>query len=163
MDPSETIVGVMGPGGGATDKDKSTAYELGQKIAQHSWTLLTGGRSEGVMEASMKGAVEAGGTTIGILPGTSPAGMSDYVQIPIFTGMGHARNVINIHSSRLTFACGLGAGTSSEISLALKTGTPVILLRQSPDTITYYQQLSTTLLHPADDPDDAVAKAYRLL
>lgn len=159
----EIIVGVMGPGAGATAEDKAVAYELGKHIGEQSWTLLTGGRKAGVMDAAMKGAREAGGKTVGILPGTNNKGMSDHVQIPIFTGLGHARNAINIQSSRIIFACGLGAGTSSEISLALKTGTPTILLEQSEETLEYFQQLTTELVSKAKDAEHAVKLAQNLL
>lgn len=156
---TDIIVGVMGPGAGATAEDKAVAYELGQNIAEQSWTLLTGGRKAGVMDAAMKGARDADGKTVGILPGTNETGMSEHVQIPIFTGMGHARNAINIHSSRLIFACGLGAGTSSEISLALKTGTPTILLKQSRETLEYFQQLTPELVSKAQDASHAIELA----
>ena len=68
----KTIIGVMGPGAGATEKDKKNAYELGKAIAQKGWVLLSGGRYQGVMDAVSHGAQDAGGLVVGILPaGTS--------------------------------------------------------------------------------------------
>jgi uncharacterized protein (TIGR00725 family) len=79
------------------------------------------------MEAVCRGAVEAGGLTVGILPST---GVSDdypnrWVKIPIFTGAGMSRNVFNVLSARLCVALGGGPGTLSEIALAVKAGVAV--------------------------------------
>jgi uncharacterized protein (TIGR00725 family) len=62
------IVGVMGPGEGATARDREDAYQLGRAIAQEGWSLVTGGRNEGVMDSASRGAKEVGGLTIGVLP-----------------------------------------------------------------------------------------------
>jgi uncharacterized protein (TIGR00725 family) len=124
---SSKIIGVMG-GGQASPMVQETAYELGRRIAIEGWVLLNGGRSAGVMEASAKGATECGGLTIGILPDDSTAGASDHIKIPIVTGMGNARNIINVLSSHIVVACSGGTGTISEVALALKCGKPVILL-----------------------------------
>jgi len=62
------IIGVMGPGNNASEKDKENAFTLGQMIAEKDWILLTGGRHAGVMDASSKGAKDKNGLTIGIIP-----------------------------------------------------------------------------------------------
>jgi uncharacterized protein (TIGR00725 family) len=121
------IVGVMG-GGSATPSVTEAAYRLGRLIAGKGWVLLNGGRDAGVMAASAKGAHDAGGMTVGILPDDSEEHMSPYVHIPILTGMGNARNVINVLTSQVVVACEGGAGTLSEVALAIKCGRPVILL-----------------------------------
>ncbi len=121
------IVGVMG-GGSAGESSLNTARELGERIAREGWVLLNGGRNKGVMHASAQGAREAGGLVIGILPDDHPGQVSPYVTIPILTGMGSARNNINVLSSHVVVACPGGAGTVSEIALALKAGRPVILM-----------------------------------
>ncbi|NIT61147.1 MAG: TIGR00725 family protein [Aliifodinibius sp.] len=128
---SKPIIGVMGPGEGASQKDINHAYELGQLIAKQNWILLTGGRNTGVMDAASKGAKHSGGLTVGILPSESKDGISEFVDIPICTGMGSARNNINVLSSDVVIACGSGAGTISEVMLALKAHKPVILLNPS--------------------------------
>ena len=120
------IIGVMG-GGKAAPAVQKAAYELGRRIAIEGWVLLNGGRSAGVMEASARGAAECGGLTIGILPDDSAARASDHITIPIVTGMGNARNVINVLSSHIVVACPGGAGTVSEVALALKCKKTVIL------------------------------------
>ena len=85
------------------------------------------------MESACRGASSDGGTTIGILPGDSPRAANPYVQIPIVTGLGHARNVLVVRSSDILVAVSGGYGTLSEISIALKLGKPVIGLGTWPD------------------------------
>lgn len=106
------------------------AEQLGRRIAERDWTLLNGGRDEGVMAASANGAERAGGRVIGILPGRSEEdeSPSEDLTIPIYTGLGDARNVVNVLSSDVVVACRGGTGTLSEVALAVKAGRPVILL-----------------------------------
>ena len=105
-----------------------TSTPLGQLIAAEGWVLLNGGRRAGIMDASARGAFEQGGLTVGILPDDDTRDMSPFIQIPILTGMGSARNTINALSSRVMVACPGGAGTLSEIALALKHGRAVVLM-----------------------------------
>jgi uncharacterized protein (TIGR00725 family) len=123
-----TLIGVMGPGEGATARDVANARELGALIAREGWVLLTGGRAAGVMDAAAQGAKEAGGLTVGILPGPDVRGASRALDIAIPTGLGSARNNVNVLASAAMVACGMGRGTASEVSLALKAGKPVVLL-----------------------------------
>ena len=122
------IIGVMGAGDGATESAVRHAYRLGQLIAQEGWILLNGGRNCGVMDASAKGARDAGGLTVGILPDADMSRASEYLDIPIVTGLGSGRNNINVLSSDVVIACRGGAGTLSEIALAIKANKPVILV-----------------------------------
>lgn len=119
------VIGVMG-GGEVAPEHVETAYELGRLIAQNGWILLNGGRDAGIMSASAKGAHEAGGLTVGILPDDHRGRASAYLDIEIVTGMGSARNNINVLSSDVVIACTGGAGTLSEIALALKAQRPVV-------------------------------------
>ena len=155
------IVGVMG-GGSADPEAIDVARRLGKLIAKQGWTLLNGGRNSGVMEASAKGAREMGGTTIGILPDADRRHVSRYIDIPIVTGMGQARNVINVLSSDVIIACSGGAGTLSEIALAIKSKKPVILLGYSKE-INIEVSASPGLLHHADSPDSAVEIVSRII
>ncbi len=123
----ELIVGVMG-GGAAAPRDIEDAYRLGSLIAREGWILLNGGRNAGIMDASARGAHDHGGLTVGVLPDDDDRQASPYIRIPIRTGMGGARNLINVLSSDVVAACPGGAGTISEIALALKYGKTVILL-----------------------------------
>jgi uncharacterized protein (TIGR00725 family) len=122
------IVGIMGAGDAAA-AGLSAAHELGKLVAQRGWIVLTGGRPEGVMAAASAGAKEVPGSlTLGILPGAA-SGEGPDVDVAVFTGMGEARNVINVLTSDVVVGCGVeGPGTISEIALALKAAKPVILL-----------------------------------
>src|SRR5512136_1455457 len=110
---------------GAVDADPhemATADAVGALVAKHGAVLVCGGLG-GVMEAACRGAKEAGGTTVGILPGTE--GGNPYLDIIIRTGLGHARNVLVVLSADAVIAVGGSHGTLSEIAIALKTGRPV--------------------------------------
>lgn len=150
----KTVIGIMGPGESAEKEELTFAYEVGRLLAGEGYVVLTGGRNCGIMEYALKGAKKAGGTTIGILPGDDDTGMSSYVDIPVFTGMGHARNVINILSSRVVIAVGMGAGTSSEISMALKNRKPVILACQKSMNESFFKNLGN--VYTAGSPEDVL-------
>lgn len=129
-----TIVGVMGSG---SDRDAAllrTARELGAAVAGAGWVLLNGGRSTGVMEASARGAAEAGGLVVGVLPDDDTRNASRHLDIAIRTGMGDARNVVNVLSSDVVITLSGGAGTLSEVALALNAGRTVIALDFDPGT-----------------------------
>jgi uncharacterized protein (TIGR00725 family) len=133
----------MGPGENATPDENEIAYDLGKAIAQSGWITLTGGRSFGVMDASMKGASEEGGITIGILPGDSDKNSSENAQIKIITSMGSGRNYISVLSSHIIVVLGMAAGTASEVALALKSRKKVILLNQDEITIRFFKNLGS--------------------
>ncbi len=158
-----TIVGVMGPGGGASQKDLENARRLGALVAQQGWVVLCGGRSAGVMDAVCRGAKEAGGLTVGVLPGEDAGGTSEAVDIAIVTGMGNARNAVNVLSSDVVVACGMGTGTASEIALAFKAGKDVILLGDHPEAIAFFRAIGKGRVTVARDPEEAIAAARRLL
>jgi uncharacterized protein (TIGR00725 family) len=154
------IVGVMG-GGRATPADEDLAYRLGALIARQGWVLLNGGRNAGIMAASARGAWEQGGLTVGILPDDHRGGCSPHVRIPIVTGMGHGRNAINVLSSDVVVACPGGAGTLSEIALALKAGRPLVLLGWPANPLEGTE--AGRRLHRAATPEEAVARIRELL
>jgi uncharacterized protein (TIGR00725 family) len=122
------IIGIMGAGE-PTAEPLAVAGKLGRLIAERGWIVLTGGRPVGVMAAACAGAKQIPGSlTLGILPSASGEVGSD-VDLAVFTGMGDARNAINVLTSDVIVACGVeGPGTVSEIALALKADKPVILL-----------------------------------
>jgi uncharacterized protein (TIGR00725 family) len=160
---SKIIVGVMGPGEGAGAQVCEAAFELGALIAAEGWVLLTGGRNTGVMDAANRGARSARGLTVGILPTRDAEGMSEAVDIPIMTGMGEARNNINVLTSRVVIACGLGAGTASEIALALKAGKKVILLGVNQEGEEFLKALGKGDVLSASGPREAIEMAKGLL
>jgi uncharacterized protein (TIGR00725 family) len=94
-------------------------------LAEAGAVLVCGGRG-GVMEAACRGAKSANGLTIGILPGKSWSEANPYVDIPIVTGIGEARNAIITRTAQAVIAIGGSYGTLSEIAFALSFGTPVV-------------------------------------
>jgi uncharacterized protein (TIGR00725 family) len=150
------IIGVMG-GGSAIRSDVKAAYHLGELIAQNGWILLNGGRNRGIMEASAKGASENGGLTIGILPDENLQRVSRYINIPIVTGMGSARNCINVLTSDIVVACPGGTGTLSEIALALKYDKRVILFKYQENPL-FERYRQTGQLCYADSPEKVIEK-----
>ena len=157
----KTIIGVMG-GGRAEVQTLDAAYRLGKLIAREGWVLLNGGRAAGVMEASARGASEEGGLTIGILPDDRPGRASEYIDIPILTGIGDARNYVNVLSSDVVVACPGRAGTLSEIALALKNGRKVILLNFDPGPA-FASYAEEGLLFRVETPEEAIAKIKQLV
>ncbi len=121
-----SIVGVIGSSL-ASGRPYDDAVEVGRLVAGKGAMVLTGGLG-GVMEAACKGAKEAGGHTIGILPGFDTRDANKYVDIPIITGLNHARNIIVVRSSDVLIAVGGEYGTLSEIAFAMKLGKTVISL-----------------------------------
>ena len=133
----------MGPGENATPEENELAYELGAAIARQNWVVLTGGRSFGVMDAAMKGASDHNGLTIGVLPREDTKGASQHAQLKILTGLGSARNNINILTSHVVVVLGMAAGTASEVGLALKANKKTIFLNQDELTIEFFKKLGT--------------------
>jgi uncharacterized protein (TIGR00725 family) len=110
------------------DETDRLAEHVGRAIARAKAVLLCGGLFGG-MEAAARGAVGAGGTTIGFLPGVNPDDANDYVTLPLATGLGEARNFVLVRSADAVIGIGGEWGTLSEIALAKKIGRPVVLLK----------------------------------
>ncbi len=149
-------------GSGASDSAmKPVAETVGRALARAGVTLVCGGRG-GVMAAAARGARQAGGRTVGILPGTGPddSPPNPSIEVPIFTGMGQARNLAVVLSADVVIAIGGGWGTLSEIGLARKHGRPVVLLGnwhlELPDKVD-----DRNLVH-AKSPEEAVEIALDL-
>ncbi|MGD1943244.1 MAG: cytochrome [Leptolyngbyaceae cyanobacterium] len=152
------LIGIIGPGATATAAETATASAMGAAIARQGWGLVTGGREVGVMAAASQGAHAAQGWVVGILPGETTQQMSSAVDIPILTGMGNGRNVIVVLSSRVVIACGLGAGTLSEIALALKLNRPLILMLGATELQATLQALTVGPVLIADTVETAIAQ-----
>jgi len=116
-------------GASCSDRHRNQALETGRCIAQAGALLLCGGRG-GVMSAAAEGARSAGGRTVGILPGASSAETpaNPHIELPIYTGLGQARNQVLVLSADAVIGIGGGWGTLTEIGLALKHRIPVVLL-----------------------------------
>ena len=120
-------IGVIG-GAECTPEIYEIAREVGGEIAKNGFSLVCGGLT-GVMEAACRGAKEVGGITIGILPTSDKRDANPYVDVVIPTGLGHARNVLVVHTSDAVIAVDGETGTLSEIAIALKVGKPIVGIR----------------------------------
>ena len=147
------IVGVIGAGTCGRE-----VYELARKVGEgiaRAGAILVCGGLGGVMEGACRGAYEAGGTTVGILPGPDRSRANPYVTIPIVTDLGHARNVLIVRSSDLLVAISGSYGTLSEISIALKLAKPIIGLR------TWPHMKGIRYVKTAEDAVDAVSSLIK--
>jgi uncharacterized protein (TIGR00725 family) len=119
-------VAVVGTGDVLDGSPEADAAEVvGRALAEAGAVVVCGGLG-GVMAAACRGASEAGGTTVGILPGSSRADANPWVTVALPTGLGEARNALVVRVADVLVAVGGGYGTLSEIGLALRTGTPVV-------------------------------------
>ncbi len=125
------------------------ARRVGYQVAQRGGVLISGGLG-GVMEASCEGAKAGGGITIGILPGTEKRDANPFVDFPIPTGFGEARNLVIIRTADILVAIGKSFGTLSEIAFALKMGKEIIGI-ETFDLEGVYQ---------AKSPEEAVALIF---
>ena len=117
-------IAVVGPGD-ASPAETDAAELIGRGIAERGDTLVCGGLG-GVMEAACRGAAQAGGTTVGILPGADRIAGNEWLQVAIPTGLGELRNGLVVRAADVVVAVGGAYGTLSEVALALKTGVPVV-------------------------------------
>ncbi len=147
--PYVSVVGSGTPSGELYEK----AREVGRLLAEGGATVICGGRS-GVMEAAARGAAEAGGVAIGILPDEDRRRANEYLSFSVATGTGHARNLAVVCSGDVIIAVGGEYGTLSEIGLALKVGRPVVALR----SWELGEHVSV-----ASTPEEAVERAFGLL
>ena len=151
------FIAVIG-GGQCSPQEAEVAETVGRELARRGAILVCGGKG-GVMEAACKGASAEGGITIGILPGDRRQAANPYVQIPIVTGIGYARNVIVVKSAQAVIAIDGNYGTLSEISHALESGIPVIGLNTW--SLSKNGQPDNSII-PAQNPTEAVDKALNL-
>jgi uncharacterized protein (TIGR00725 family) len=117
-------VAVVGPGD-ASAAESETAEAVGRELAERGAVLVSGGLG-GAMEAACRGAKQAGGTTVGILPGLDRGAANRWVDVAVPTGVGEARNALVVRAADAVIAVAGGYGTLSEIALALKCGKPVV-------------------------------------
>ncbi len=148
------IISVIG-GSQPTPEAEALAEQVGFELARRGVTVACGGL-KGVMEAVCRGAKAMGGTTIGILPGSDPQTGNSWVDIPICTGMGYARNVIVVLTGRAVIAVDGAYGTLSEIGYALGSDVPVIGLNTW--SVSRNGSVDSRIII-AKDPVDAVEKA----
>jgi len=158
MIDKKKLIAVIG-GSQASQKESKLAKEVGRELAKKGAILVCGGLG-GVMEAACRGASAEGGLTIGILPGENRREANKYVQIPVVTGIGYARNVAVVKSAQAVIAIGGSYGTLSELGHALQSGIPVIGLNTWSISKNGKPNSSIT---PAQTPVEAVEKALELI
>ncbi|MFN4245059.1 MAG: TIGR00725 family protein [Brevinematia bacterium] len=110
---------------GDFEEKNSVAYEIGKFVARNGWVLVTGGR-DGVMDSASRGAFEEGGIVVAITPFDSLENSTPFATVVIPTGMGFARNYINVLSADVVVVVGGGAGTLSEIAYSWQFNKPII-------------------------------------
>lgn len=122
----EPLVSVIGAGA-PTPAQYAHAQEVGRLLAQAGYGVVTGGMG-GVMEAACRGCAEAGGMSVGVIPGLERGAANAWCRVVVATGIGQARNVLVVASGLGAVAVGGGGGTLSEMGHALKMGRPVVSL-----------------------------------
>jgi uncharacterized protein (TIGR00725 family) len=150
-------IAVIG-GSQCTNEESTLAEVVGKELAKRGATLICGGLT-GIMEAACRGAASESGLTIGILPSDDPSTANPYVQIPIATGVGFARNIAVVKSAHAVIAIDGDYGTLTEIAFALKSEIPVVGLNTW--SASRNGKLETSIIS-AKDPSDAVEKAITL-
>lgn len=135
------------------------AEEVGRQLARRGVILICGGLG-GVMEAACRGAASEGGITVGILPGDNRQTANPYVQIPIVTGIGYARNMAVAKSAQVVIAIGGGYGTLTEIAFAMQSEIPVIGLNTWSIS---KNDLPDNSIITVENPVDAVDRAISII
>jgi uncharacterized protein (TIGR00725 family) len=146
--PQLSVIGAGDAGAG----EMALATRVGREIARAGCVLVCGGLG-GVMEGACRGAREAGGRTVAILPGPDASAANPWAEVVIPTGLGHARNLLVVQSGIAVLALPGSWGTLSEIALARKIGRPVVDL----GGWSYVEGLAR-----AGSPAEAVSLALRL-
>ncbi len=146
--PMIAIVGA----GKCSKKLRDMAAQAGKYIAEHGGVVVCGGMG-GIMEGAAKGAKEAGGVTIGILPTDNIEDANEYIDYVIPTGFGEARNIMVVRAADAVVAFPGKYGTLSEMAFAMHAGKPVISVNA--------WRLSDEIEH-ADDPIEAAKRALEL-
>jgi uncharacterized protein (TIGR00725 family) len=153
-----TFIAVIG-GSDCSLQEAKLAEEVGREIARQGAVLVCGGLG-GVMEAACKGASQEGGLTVGVLPGDNRLTANPYVNIPIVTGIGYARNIAVVKSAQAVIAIDGSYGTLSEIGHALQSQIPVIGLNTW--SLSIDGQPDDSIIK-SDNPKEAVKRAIELI
>lgn len=159
MVANRTFISVVG-GSQCSPEAYALAEQVGRELALRGAIVVCGGLT-GVMEAACKGAKSAGGLTVGVLPSHSYLDANPWVDIPIVTGLGYARNVIVVKTGRAVIAVDGSYGTLSEIAHALADGIPVIGLQTWTFSYNNHEKNNNAIVL-ARTPGEAVEKALAL-
>ncbi|OYT53846.1 MAG: TIGR00725 family protein [Candidatus Altiarchaeales archaeon ex4484_2] len=124
------IIAVIGGETDVSEESLDMAEEIGSDIARNDCILVCGGRG-GIMEAACRGAKAAGGLTVGILPSLDKREANKFVDIPLSTGLGYARNSLVVSCADAVIALEGRVGTLSEIGMSLCNNRPVVVVKGS--------------------------------
>ena len=152
------LIAIVGPND-ADDESCRIAHEAGALVARHGDVVVTGGLG-GVMAAASRGARDAGGQVLALLPGDDPQAANEAVGIAVATGLGELRNALVVRAADALIAVGGSWGTLSEIALARRSGVPVVCVRGW--KVTDHDGTAITL-DTAQSATDAVYAVYRAL
>jgi hypothetical protein len=158
MNAKKIFIAVVGESHTSPEIGK-LAEEVGAEIAK-AGAVLVCGALKGVMEYASRGAKSAGGTTIDILPGSKREDANPYIDYPIITGIGYARNKLVVKSGHVVIAVGGSYGTLSEIAFALGYEIPVVGLKTW--EMIHHSGRKDDKIHYAKTPKEAVELAMKL-
>ena len=152
---------------GCTPQHEDAAYEVGAAIADSNSVLITGGMG-GVMEAASRGASEAGGLSVGILPQDDASFANPYCDVVIPTGMGLTRDFLNALSADGIIVIGGGSGTLSEVCAAYMHKKPMVAIRGMGGSVApyvdgYVDHRKNVRIEGADTPREAVSAILRMI
>ena len=150
-------IAVVG-GGRSPAAERELAEAVGRGLAEAGAVVVCGGLG-GTMEAACRGARQAGGLTVGILPGTERLDANPFVDVVLPTGLGEARNALVVRAADCVVAVGGEFGTLSEVALALATGVPVVGLGTW-ELVRRGEQVNAVVR--VGSPEDAVSLAIEL-
>ena len=153
----QAVISVIGAGNNASTEAVEMAEEVGRELAKRGAVVVCGGLN-GVMEAVCRGAKSEGGVTIGVLPGDDPESANSYVDFPVPTGMGHARNAIVVKTGLAVLAVDGAFGTLSEIGHALGQIDPLTVVGLKTWELSQNGEPDLSIIR-ASDPVDAADKA----
>ncbi|HEV8600763.1 MAG TPA: hypothetical protein VGQ69_15485 [Gemmatimonadales bacterium] len=153
----DRLLAIVGPGDGASLEDIAAAERIAELAARAGWIVSCGGRNAGVMAAAARGAKRGGGLSVGLLPSANSQEGAAELSVILTTGLGEARNAVLAQSCAAMVACGMNSGTAAEISLALKAGKPVVLIRPARAAGEFFRSLAPDQLAVAQSADEAIA------
>lgn len=152
---------------GCSPEHEKIAYDTGQEIAKSGSVLITGGLG-GVMKAASKGAQDAGGLTVGIIPQDDPSFANEYCDIVLPSGMGLTRDFLNALAADGIIIIGGGSGTLSEMCAAYMHKKPMVAIRNTGGAADryvddYLDHRKNLMIVGADSPKEAVDKILQLI
>jgi len=145
-----------------TEVARDAAYRVGREIARQGGAVICGGLG-GVMEAASKGASEAGGLTVGIIPSADFAQANKYCDLVVATGLGWSRNFVVAYSGDAMIVVGGGAGTLTEAAAAYQADKPIVSVKGTGGVADewagrYFDERRTWRIIGASSAEDAVKK-----